>query len=360
LWVARLERWTDRPLTILALLLIPLLLAPYLLDLTDAESSLLLDADYLIWGLFALALVVPLIIRQDRVTYLRQHWVDALLVIIPVFGPLRAARAVRLVWVMGAVFRGLEGSRRLLIKKGTEFVLVGASIVVVVAAGLIVAVERDDPHATIRSYGDGLWWAMTTMATVGYGDKFPVTAAGRGIAVGLMLLGVAAFGLVTANLAALFMGDQEDEAKNQLKSMDERLRRIESVMRRRAKKAAQARRTRQSERSDTRRQPQAITRRTRNGNNGHTRETHPRDGHNGHAQDTQPAHQQRQRVAANGHAEKSASPAKSGPPRRALEGGRPGEKHALAAIDVAMASGDPGVLQPADASQPTRVHRHKH
>lgn len=247
---------------------------------------------------------------------------------------------------MGAVVRGLEGSRRLLVKKGTEFVLVGGSVVVVVAAGLIVAVERDAPNATIRTYGDGLWWAMTTFATVGYGDKFPVTAAGRGIAVGLMLLGIAAFGLVTANLAALFVGDQEDEAKKQLNSMEERLRRMESVMRRRAKKAAQARRTRQSERSDTRRQPQAITRRTR-------------DGHNGHTREAQPVHQQRQRVAANGHADKNVSAAKSGPPRRALDGSRPAEKNGLATIDVAMASGDPGVLQPADAAHPARTHRHK-
>ncbi len=346
-WIARLERWTDRPLTILALLLIPLLLAPYLIDLTAEESAVLLDADYLIWGLFALALIAPLIIRPDRISYLRQHWMDALLVVIPVFSPLRAARAVRLLWAMGAVVRGLEGSRRLLVKKGTEFVLVGGSIVVVVAAGLIVAVERDAPNATIRTYGDGLWWAMTTFATVGYGDKFPVTAAGRGIAVGLMLLGIAAFGLVTANLAALFVGDQEDEAKKQLNSMEERLRRMESVMRRRAKKAAQARRTRQSERGDNRRQPQAIVRRTR-------------DGHNGHTREDQTAPQQRQRVAANGHDHRSSSPTKSGPPRRALDGSRPAEKHGLATIDVAMASSDAGLLQPAETSHPERVHRPKH
>lgn len=339
-WIARLERWTDRPLTILSLLLIPLLLAPYLIDLTAEENSVLLDADYLIWGLFALALVVPLVIRPDRIAYLRQHWVDALLVVIPVFGPLRAARAVRLVWVMGAVVRGLEGSRRLLIRKGTEFVLVGASIVVVVAAGLIVAVERDDPHATIRSYGDGLWWAMTTMATVGYGDKFPVTAAGRGIAVALMLLGVAAFGLVTANLAALFMGDQEDEAKTQLKSMEERLKRIESVMRRRAKKAAHARRSRMSQRDGTQRQPQAISRRTRNGT--------PRE--------SQPSHPHRQREVANGHVAPNPATAKSGPPRRALNAERHGERHGLAAIDLTMASSE---AQQPETAHPARAHRHK-
>ena len=308
-WIARLERWTDRPLTILSLLLIPLLLIPFLVDLTAEESAALLDADYLIWALFAIALVTPLIIRPDRVSYLRQHWMDALLVVIPIFGPLRAARAVRLVWVMGAVVRGLEGSRRLLVRKGTGFLLMGASILVVVAAGLVVSVERDDPSATIRTYGDGLWWAMTTFATVGYGDKFPVTAAGRGIAVALMLLGIAAFGLVTANLAALFVEEQEDESKTQLKSMEERLRRIESVMRRRAKKAAHARRI--SQRNGTRGQPQTISRRTRDG---HQRDAHPTNPH-------------RKRVAASGMADASSAMAKNSHSRRALTAGRPVDRY---------------------------------
>ena len=59
----------------------------------------------------------------------------------------RAARAVRLLWAMGAVVRGLEGSRRLLIKRGTEFVLAGGSTVVVVGGRPIAAVEREAPNA---------------------------------------------------------------------------------------------------------------------------------------------------------------------------------------------------------------------
>jgi voltage-gated potassium channel len=229
-WVARLERWSDRPLTILAVALIPLLLAPFLFGLSADADAALLEAVYTIWAVFAVMLATAVIVSPDRIGYLRRHWVDVLLVVIPMLGPLRAGRAIHLIWAVAAAGRVLEGSRRVVARRGTGFVLLGASLVVSVAAGLIVSVERDDPHATIRSYGDGLWWAMTTFATVGYGDKYPVTAAGRGIAVALMLLGIAAFGLVTANLAAFFVEEQDDLAKSQLLDMDERLRRMEDIL----------------------------------------------------------------------------------------------------------------------------------
>jgi voltage-gated potassium channel len=115
----------------------------------------------------------------------------------------------------------------------------------VVAAGLIVAVERDDPHATIRTYGDGLWWALVTAATVGYGDKYPVTAAGRAIAIALMVLGISAFSVVTAHLAAIFVEGQEDEARNHMELLDERLNRIEVLLARRRTPETRRRRGRQ-------------------------------------------------------------------------------------------------------------------
>ena len=100
----------------------------------------------------------------------------------------------------------------------------------IVAAALVVEVERDDPNASIQTFGDGLWWAITTVTTVGYGDKYPITAAGRGIAVALMILGIAAFGLITANLAALFLEQQEDETQVRLRAIEEELRQIKAAV----------------------------------------------------------------------------------------------------------------------------------
>jgi voltage-gated potassium channel len=72
--------------------------------------------------------------------------------------------------------------------------------------------ERPAPDAKITTFGDALWWACTTVTTVGYGDLFPVTATGRSIAVRLMLGGIALIGTVTASVAAWLVQKVAEEA----------------------------------------------------------------------------------------------------------------------------------------------------
>lgn len=81
--------------------------------------------------------------------------------------------------------------------------MAGGAILLVVSGGLALTdAERGQPGSTIDSVGDGLWWAVVTVTTVGYGDTYPVTTVGRIIAVGLMIGGIAVLGLVTATLAS--------------------------------------------------------------------------------------------------------------------------------------------------------------
>ena len=70
-----------------------------------------------------------------------------------------------------------------------------------VASLAVLEVERESADGNIRTYGDAIWWVMTTLSTVGYGDHYPVTTTGRCIAVALMVVGVALLGVVTASLA---------------------------------------------------------------------------------------------------------------------------------------------------------------
>lgn len=78
-------------------------------------------------------------------------------------------------------------------------------------AALVVVAESGAPHANITSFPKGLWWAIETATTVGYGDFYPVTLWGRIIASLLMLSAITAFGVITAALATWFVGRAEQD-----------------------------------------------------------------------------------------------------------------------------------------------------
>ena len=112
---------------------------------------------------------VKVIIAPKRLAYIRQHWLEVLVVLLPFARPLRLAR----LFVYGS--RAFVGVRRL---TNVDFLLVYAIGLVIIAATVVTSVEVD-PDSSIESFEDALWWSMTTVTTVGYGDTSPVTAAGR-------------------------------------------------------------------------------------------------------------------------------------------------------------------------------------
>jgi voltage-gated potassium channel len=65
--------------------------------------------------------------------------------------------------------------------------------------------ERGAPRATMRTFGDAVWWAASTLTTVGYGDITPVTPMGRTIATGMMIGGLALLGAVTGSFSSWLM-----------------------------------------------------------------------------------------------------------------------------------------------------------
>ena len=112
----------------------------------------------------------------------------------------------------------------------------GAGLVVLGGGTALWVVEGKRPDSTMRSWGDALWWSLTTLTTVGYGDQIPVTTTGRLIAAGVMVAGVAVIGAVAAIVAlavALRVARQEElafEAAAEIleQRLDVRLARIEA------------------------------------------------------------------------------------------------------------------------------------
>ena len=105
--------------------------------------------------------------------------------------------------------------------------LLSVLLIVLAASALEFGFESHQRGSNIHSFSDALWWAMVTVTTVGYGDRFPVTPAGRGVAVVLMLIGIGLVGVVTATVASYFVEQRQDD---NTAALDRRLERIEGML----------------------------------------------------------------------------------------------------------------------------------
>lgn len=94
----------------------------------------------------------------------------------------------------------------------TFITLLAAGIVLSTASLLVLQVESRSPDSNIRNGGDAIWWGLVTITTVGYGDKFPVTALGRIVGIFVMFAGVGIIGALASILASMLVPPPEEAA----------------------------------------------------------------------------------------------------------------------------------------------------
>lgn len=233
----RYSKASELPLLILALLMIPLLLAPIVFNMSEVDAGHLDPYDWFIYACFAIDYVIKLYLAPSRLDHVRRNWLDLIILALPLLRPLRiiqgarAFRLIRSVRLIAFLLEALRKLRSILSGRGLSVVLAVTLGIILVSALLVWLFERDGT-GSIREYGDGIWWAVTTVTTVGYGDAIPVTAEGRGIAVFLMVTGIVFFSLLTANIAAYFVESKEDKDEARLEEkidlLLQRLDRLES------------------------------------------------------------------------------------------------------------------------------------
>jgi voltage-gated potassium channel len=175
-------------------------------DLSPGLQDAFYWADLTIWAIFVVEYAIRLTLAPDRWRFVRAHIPDLIVVLVPPLRGLRILIVLRMLRLFGVVSMAGRLSRQSLhVRTGTYTVLLALGVLFA-GAVTVLEVERDAPEANITSFPDALWWALTTMTTVGYGDRFPVTGEGRLMASGLMLSGIAVLGILTAGIAAWFVG----------------------------------------------------------------------------------------------------------------------------------------------------------
>lgn len=209
--LARWERRAEWPLAAVAIAFLAIYSFQVLAQPSGTLAGALSFAVTASWLAFVIDYAVRLFLAPRRVRWLVRHLFDLAIVLLPLLRPLRL---LRLVVLVGALQRAAGTAIR-----GRVIVYTAGSAVlfIYVASLAILETERTRPGASITSFGNAVWWSLTTVTTVGYGDYAPVTTTGRFIAAALMLGGVSLIGMVTATLASWIVERvAQEDATNQL------------------------------------------------------------------------------------------------------------------------------------------------
>ncbi len=195
---ARRLAWEARTSTTLAVLGTAFLVAYSVLvllpDLDGAALAVVATVLVLTWAVFAVDMLARVVLcdRGRRWRFVLTHPLDVLALFVPLFRALRVASLLRHIPLLrersGTAVRSSVGLHA----------VIYATVFVYVIALTALQVERGAPEATITTFGDAVWWSLVTITTVGYGDTYPVTEAGRWLAVLLMAGGLVIIGTISA------------------------------------------------------------------------------------------------------------------------------------------------------------------
>jgi voltage-gated potassium channel len=170
---------------------------------------------------FLISYFVELSLSESKIKYIKTEWLNALVTLaqivallpsLGIAGIFRAARGFRVLLTLGRVLGigvsvSKKDGRRILREKAATLAFGLAAFTCVSSAVAFTVAEDVGNGRRVESFFDALWWSVSTITTVGYGDVYPVTAIGRIIATFTMLVGISTLAVVTARIAKFLIRD---------------------------------------------------------------------------------------------------------------------------------------------------------
>jgi voltage-gated potassium channel len=212
--VDRIEGVMKYPMTLLGVAWLVILFVVVTTDVTSSASIPLVGTLFALWAILLVEYLVRVVVTPDRRGYFRRRWVEPATVVVP---PLQGWHFVGIERVTLLVREGQLRMGAILRHHSLFRVLIAAAATLFVGAWLVLLFEENAKGSNIHSYPDALWWAIVTVTTVGYGDRYPTTEGGRIVAVVLMLLGISLIGVLTATIASVFVKEHTDANKEEYK-----------------------------------------------------------------------------------------------------------------------------------------------
>lgn len=190
---------------------------------TEGQFSYFIDKA--VWVLFFLDVLVRFIIAENKWTYVKKNPFD-IIAAIPldaIFQVARLARLFRLLRLL-AISKNYFPKFFAILKTNNLDRVIIVAVVMIVTGGTIVAFTEPN----INTFADGLWWAIVTTTTVGYGDISPDTISGRIVAVFLMLIGIGIIGMLTSSITTFFINEDQEQSET-IKYMQNQLNQIDKL-----------------------------------------------------------------------------------------------------------------------------------
>ena len=225
----RLDRALDVAILAGALATIPLTILLEERQVSPAVVAL----DWLVWAVFLFEFLVRISLASNRLEHCRRNLLPLAVVVLSfpllpaILGLARVARLTRIfrgLRLASVTLRGLADLRTIFTRRGVLYAGALACFLILAGGGALALLE---PETAKGGFLDGVWWAVVTASTVGYGDIAPTTIWGRLIAVLMILAGVGVISTLSASITAYFLGQTESA---HLKELEERTARIEALL----------------------------------------------------------------------------------------------------------------------------------